>query len=142
MLYKCMHKKFGTILYCRGGDILTSLSWALGSSRTDKESIYERDTNSLQPNNEVALNKAAYILNDLLYEENRRLSASKCDDDALLFDIDKYLQAINPSIARLLLNVTSTVHANLGQESDGSIITHLKKVKIFFILCLLLFAKA
>ena len=26
MLYKCMHKKFGTILYRRGGDILTSLS--------------------------------------------------------------------------------------------------------------------
>ena len=103
MVYKCMHKKFGTILYRRGGDILTSLSWALGSLRTNKESIYERDTNSLQPKNEVALNKAAYILNDLLYEENRRLSASKCDDDALLFDIDKYLQAINPSIARFLL---------------------------------------
>ena len=126
MLYKCMHKKFGTILYRRGGDILTSLSWALGSSRTNKESIYEKDTNSLQPNNEVALNKAAYILNDLLYEENRRLSASKCDDDTLLFDIDKYLQAINPSIARFLLTVTSTVHANLGQEFDGSSITHLK----------------
>ena len=100
MLYKCMHKKFGTILYRRGDDILTSLSWALGSSRTNKESIYERDTYSLQPNNEVALNKVAYIINDLLHEENRRLSASKCDDDALLFDIDKYLQAVNPSIAQ------------------------------------------
>ena len=129
-----MHKKLGTILYCRGGDILTTLSWVLGSSRTDKDSIYERDTNSLQPNNEVALNKAAYILNDLLHEENRRLSASKCND-ALLFDIDKYLQAINPSIARFLPTVTSTVHANLGQEFDGSSITHLKKVRIYLLFC-------
>ena len=113
-LYKCMHKKFGTILYRRGGDILTSLSWALSSSHTNKESIYKRDTISLQSNNKVALNKAAYILNDLLHEENRRLSASKCDDDALLFDIDKYLQTVNPSIVQFLLSVTSTVHANLG----------------------------
>ena len=26
--YKCIHKKFGTILYRTGGDLLMSLSWA------------------------------------------------------------------------------------------------------------------
>ena len=31
MSYKCVHRKFGTILYRKGGDILTSLSWALWS---------------------------------------------------------------------------------------------------------------
>ena len=29
MLYKCVHMKFGTILYRRGVDLLVSLSWAL-----------------------------------------------------------------------------------------------------------------
>ena len=29
--YKCIHKKFGIMLYRRKGDILTSLSWALGT---------------------------------------------------------------------------------------------------------------
>ena len=31
MLYKCVHMKFGTILYHKGADILVSLSWALGA---------------------------------------------------------------------------------------------------------------
>ena len=30
MKYKCIHKKFGTILYRKGSDPLVSLSWALG----------------------------------------------------------------------------------------------------------------
>ena len=30
MKYKCVHKKFGVILYRCNGDLLTSLSWALG----------------------------------------------------------------------------------------------------------------
>ena len=32
MLYKCVHMKFGTILYCKEVDLLTSLSWALGTA--------------------------------------------------------------------------------------------------------------
>ena len=28
MSYMCIHKKFGTILYRKGGDLLISLSWA------------------------------------------------------------------------------------------------------------------
>ena len=28
----CVHKKFGTMLFCKDGDLLTSLSWALGTN--------------------------------------------------------------------------------------------------------------
>ena len=31
--YRCIHRKFGTILYRTGGDLLTRLSWALGSPK-------------------------------------------------------------------------------------------------------------
>ena len=31
MRYKCIHKMFGIVLYRNGGDLLQSLSWALGS---------------------------------------------------------------------------------------------------------------
>ena len=33
MMCKCVHRKFGTMLLRKGGDILFSLSWALGSSQ-------------------------------------------------------------------------------------------------------------
>ena len=42
MSYKCIHKKFGTILYLKGGDLLVSLSWALGCQGR-KESNEELD---------------------------------------------------------------------------------------------------
>ena len=48
---------------------------------------------------------------------------------------------VNPSIIKLLLSLTSTVRTGLEQELDGSSINHLKKVRIYFILCLLLFCK-
>ena len=33
MSYKCVHRKFSIILYRKEGDILTSLSWALGNAQ-------------------------------------------------------------------------------------------------------------
>ena len=99
------------VWYCavpQGGNILTSLSWALGSpsSFTNRETTYNKDAdNQLPTTNEVAINKATYILNNLLHEENKRLFASKCDDDALLFDTDKYLQTVNSLIVQLLLRI-------------------------------------
>ena len=37
----CTHKKFGTLLYSKEGDLLTSLSWALGSSSSVPEVLYQ-----------------------------------------------------------------------------------------------------
>jgi len=34
-----MHKKFGAMLYRKGGDILTSLSWALGAQDISSDDI-------------------------------------------------------------------------------------------------------
>ena len=33
MSYKCIHKKFGVVLYCKNDDLLYSLCWALGSNQ-------------------------------------------------------------------------------------------------------------
>ena len=33
MIHKCMHMKFGNILYRKGADILATLSWALSNSQ-------------------------------------------------------------------------------------------------------------
>ena len=33
MMHKCIHRKYGTILYRKGADILATLSWALSTSQ-------------------------------------------------------------------------------------------------------------
>ena len=42
MSYKCVHKKFGTILYNKRGDLLKSLSWALGSKGSTSTAVVSR----------------------------------------------------------------------------------------------------
>ena len=42
MDYKCIHKKFGTMFFRKGGDMLSSLSWALGRAGTESDPLYER----------------------------------------------------------------------------------------------------
>lgn len=40
MKYKCVHRKFGIILYRHEGDLLTSLSWVLGSTLDANTAVY------------------------------------------------------------------------------------------------------
>ena len=42
MEHKCVYKRFGTVLYRKGGDVLFSLSWALGRAGTESEPLYEQ----------------------------------------------------------------------------------------------------
>ena len=41
MEYKCVHRKYGTMLFRRGGDLLTSLSLALGALSTKVHNDYQ-----------------------------------------------------------------------------------------------------
>ena len=66
MSYKCVHRKFGTILYRKGGDILTSLSWALGtaqysqaySHQPDEENVWTQDGLNDDTHKQGVLNEA------------------------------------------------------------------------------------
>ena len=70
--------KFGTILYQKGGDIMTSLSWALGSPNiTDDKSPYIIGQDNQTHNEESVLNEVGHIINNLLHEESKKLSSAK-----------------------------------------------------------------
>ena len=76
MDYKCVHKKFGTVLFRKGGDMLLSLSWVLGRGATESESLYEcksGQSNTME-NTAGILIKAGDILNDLIHKEIRKIS--------------------------------------------------------------------
>ena len=77
--------KFGTILYRKGVDLLTSLSWALGTalhlqahaSEEDGENILIREGPNDSTYKQRMLSEAGYIVNGLLQEEIRRQSSSE-----------------------------------------------------------------
>ena len=73
-----MHKKFGTVLYSKGVDILTSLSWALGAGTLPKDLEYMASKpEQTILSDDVILTKAGYIINNLVHSELSTLSSSK-----------------------------------------------------------------
>ena len=58
MMHKCVHMRFGTVLYRRGADLLVSLSWALSSSefgRSFQPSKRDGKSHNNDPNTETTL---------------------------------------------------------------------------------------
>ena len=146
MPYKCVHMKFGTILYRTGIDILVSLSWALSAVPFSSQT-HEAHTPTIKHFSEKSstLHEASYIVNDLIHEENEKQSAARNDPScpySLSFCIDTRLQQTNLQLLIFLNLITATVreqkHLTSGKDSDTS--KHVKRVRIYYILCLLQFS--
>ena len=79
--FKCIHQRFGTILYRKNGDILTSLSWALGACAqqnvTDIPTLGSPQSASTTKHNadkKEQLRVSALIINDILHNEIKKIS--------------------------------------------------------------------
>ena len=100
MSYKCIHKKFGTILYRKGGDLLTALSWALGSSHANTCKTQEEQQQSRRQTGfgdpeyrDRLLDETGHIINDLIHSEIRRLQRNEhANDPKRLIDWDLLIQ--------------------------------------------------
>ena len=121
--------KFGTILYHKGVDLLTSLSWALGTAlhlqahtpEAGKENVLIQDSPNDSTYKQRVLSEAGYIVNDLLQEQIRRQSSPEKENlhtDPFL-NIDSYLQDINPLLVHFITSATQTVHECL-RSSPGT----------------------
>ena len=74
MQFKCILKRFGTILYKKHGDLLISLLWALGSlSMTTLQQMLST-SNDYNVNSEVQFEQSASLLNQTLHKEITKLS--------------------------------------------------------------------
>ena len=126
--YKCVHKKYGAVLYRKSGDILTSLSWALGaiSYQTSKSHISETD--------EVfSINKSK---SDLLHEEIDTRVQNRSKEGIFELDIKKYTENINPMLLLFLTSSTFSIRksksSTLTQHSPPA--KHTKLIRQYFIL--------
>ena len=142
MLYKCVHMKFGTILYRKGADVLVSLSWvfqSLSQDSTGEEQTYAHATQLSDKG--TVLHNAACIVNDLIHEEIERQSTmrSQCYSYPLSFSMDSELKNMNQLLVEFVDSITATIreqkHPTLRRKSEAS--KHLKKVRMYNVLSLL-----
>ena len=117
--YRCIHRKFGTILYRTGGDLLTSLSWALGSPKAQATEQFGYSDRGLDINKVNIMHEAGYIMNNLLHNEIRRLATEA--NEPREFDLDSFVDQVDPQLWELISCATSTVRERypmLSIESD------------------------
>ena len=145
MLCKCVHMKFGTILYRRGVDVLVSLSWALScqgvQESTDKDDIHEHKP--IIEDTKIVLHNATSILNGLIYGEIERQSIirQKFSVNPSSFSIEAELHSTNQLLLEFVDSTTATVremkHHTLRKDSKAS--KQLKNIRMCNVLNLLQF---
>ena len=130
--YYCKTKKYGTLLYRSGADLIQSLARALWQIRqsTKRELPTEPPpvptTKMLEDLNELARSHINTYLKDI----------NKDDFDMSSIDIDHHLQKVNPKLWEAICMLTKSA----SNESKLSALTkHTKKVRRFLILCAMLF---
>ena len=114
MRYKCIHKKFGIVLYRNGGDLLQSLSWALGSkcqthsSENSFEPLQtELQTSKLHRGEQKLIKQAATIINNLILGGGvRRLAGKDKETDLKCLNIDSLISEINPLLWEFVTSIT------------------------------------
>ena len=74
MMHKRIHMKFGTVLFRKGGDILTVLSWALSTTSSTNQYLEMQCQN---PDAYKTLKEASIIVNNLIHEEIKKSSQSQ-----------------------------------------------------------------
>ena len=120
MHYKCVHKKFGTVLYRKGGDLLCSLSWALGTQCSsieshqldeDEASTCKGQGKSHDEQTAIILNQAGCIVNNLIHKEIRRSTSSDAEytKNPSSMSIIKHFEGVNPLLVKFIVKATSTV---------------------------------
>ena len=120
--FKCIHKRFGTMLYRRDGDILTSLSWALGAAVVNLTLKFQISE---------VLYQGALCINGILHDKIKRISEMP---DFHVNSVTAFLDQTDKQLVNFLKIATKSVkHGHslpLSQHSNHS--------KIAFIVCLLI----
>ena len=132
MMHKCIHMKFGTVLYRKGGDILIALSWALSTPPPPNQYQYHPEIQCQNSDVNKTLKEASIIVNNLIHEEIQKSSQSQ---PSTLININDELININPSLLEFLTSIT-----NSARENEITYATeHIKKIRLYFILSQLKF---
>ena len=102
--YKCVYKKFGVILYRTNGDLLKSLSWALGSSSTTQNNNSQHHPNTFNNlQTHQILHQASIIINEML-----RATRESIDNG---LNIDKYITGVEPMLWEFIVALTESIRS-------------------------------
>lgn len=142
MGYRCVVDRLGTLLYPRNGDIMKSLSLALyqSSTSTCTSPNHDRHDQHKQPcsshDKAALLHEAADVINDIILEEIQKHRQGAVD--LTTFNLEDHIKDMNPLLWQFItLCMRSFRERTNRAHSDDA---HVKKIRNYFIICMLMFA--
>ena len=122
--YRCAIPKYGTLIYRYGGDLVRSLTVALGQAQPTSPS----ETND----SDSMLTEVCQTLNSKLrHQINKMISDDSLDPHRIEnFNVDVFINSMDPSIWRAICLIMQTASKKL---------THVQKMRMVFTLCQICF---
>jgi hypothetical protein len=115
------------------------LSWALGTSATQQKSDRQMriETTNNGEISEIQLQQSADFLNQILHDEIRRLSATTMSMDPVDVAVSSLLNETDTRLTSFIHTITQAVRAK-HTSAMSDITRHTKKIRQYFIICLLM----
>jgi hypothetical protein len=132
--FQCVHKKIGTILYKRNGDLLTSLSWALGANNHKTSTYTYKPMKPVDSTDAECINSAEYM-NRLLHNEVNNLSKHQSTVDPSTLSVDEFLNSIDTELINFFRILLQS-----NRERNSQSLTENKKIRLFFIICCMMYS--
>jgi hypothetical protein len=137
------HKRYGTVMYKRDGDLLFALSKALGERReSEKIELKLRTELNVNESNEKQLNsKSTEILlnackdiNSLLHNEIKRITKTYSEDFHLYsnFNVEEFSNSINPLLLSIIQTITQPMRGDTQLKTQNKMI---KQMYSLMVLC-------
>ena len=132
----CKHRKYGTILYRAGGDLLHALSSALGSkcTSTDDQSI------TLQSSAKIPLEEAIQVVGEEMNGKIHQLAGiflAQEQFDYRTIQFDQLIESTDTQLWRLITMMTAS--KKMMKNKPETLHAYTKKIQQFYCLCTLLF---
>ena len=140
MGYKCVVPRLGTLLYLRNGDLLKSLSHALYKSPYSDASLkHEKAARHSQHDQSATsvLHEAGDIVNDLLLQEVRKCK-DRANVDLTTFNLDNSIQEVDCLLWEFICLCTRSYREKTCRPHSDNV--HTKKVRNYYIICMMMFA--
>lgn len=145
--YSCKVRKYGTLIFRPNTDLFPSLQKAMWKVRHLEMATGDHHAESIPMEQESVTQhthkRVMVELNELVHNEVRRIvdktSKTPVQNDQL--DIDSLIQEADPQLWEAICILTRTVSEKKGttKRSDTSVAYQTKKLRRFFLLCMILF---
>ena len=135
--YKCSHRKFGTVLFHKGSDLLVSLSWALG--RVHENTIHDPYTHNPPTNQLSVVMEAAHTINEKIHSEIANMERENSIHSPSGLNLGDLMNKSDPILQSFLEAVTRAKRDQIFSNRNTRSQPECQKVTTVFLKCLLMY---